>query len=56
LTAASAITRINKIEDLLNPEPDATGIVTPLPADEQARLRSELNYLKYQILGYDLNA
>ena len=56
LTAASAITRINKIEDLLNPEPDATGIVTPLPADEEARLRSELNYLKYQILGYDLNA
>lgn len=49
ITAASAVSRLNKIEEMLNPT-DATAM--PLPPEVRTRLEEEARYLRRNILGY----
>tara|TARA_E500000318_G_scaffold108328_1_gene119001 strand:+ start:1909 stop:4140 length:2232 start_codon:yes stop_codon:yes gene_type:complete len=49
ITAASAVSRLNKIEELLNPT-DATAM--PLDPEVRTRLQEEARYLRRNILGY----
>lgn len=49
ITASSAVSRINKIEELLNPTDPAA---MPLDAQTRQRLEEEALYLRREILGY----
>lgn len=50
ITAASAVSRLNKIEEMLNPT-DASQTL-PLPPEVRTRLEEEARYLRRNILGY----
>jgi len=49
ITSSSAVSRLNKIEELLNPTDPAA---MPLDSETKARLEEEAKYLRREILGY----
>ena len=49
ITSSSAVSRLNKIEELLNPTDPAA---MPLPPETKTRLEEEAKYLRRSILGY----